>query len=201
MPKEEKPKPKKPAAPAANPKAKSAAKVKTKANKPAEPKSKENPKPKVKRTEKGQFLPGNQEGNKFEKGNKAAEIWTEETITPLLTKMWDSLVMGHEEEQGNFVRANDIKTIQEICIMHDVDPDMWAYFKEKFEKVPGVMRIIKKILAVLEARLVYSGTAMDIFVMKNHYGYKDKFESDLTTNGESLNKGFYGLLKEVSQTK
>lgn len=138
------------------------------------------------RTAKGHFLPGNTEGVPFEKGNKAAEIWTEQTVTAKLLEMWDTLVLGHQEENGNYIRANDVKTIQEICLMHDVDPDMWAYFKEKFKNAPGVMRIIKKILWVLEARLIYSGQAVDIFVMKNHYGYSDKKESDITSGGKPI---------------
>ena len=155
--------------------------------KPAQ-KGKQPPKKKTvpKRTPKGQFLPGNKEGKKFEMGNKAAEIWTEQTISVLLTKIWDTVVKGYEGAGGNYVRANDIKTIQEVCLMHDIDSDMWSYWKDKFKDVPAVMRLIKKILNVLEARLIYSGSTMDIFVMKNHYGYADKRDTDVTSGGKPL---------------
>lgn len=145
---------------------------------------------KPQRNKKGQFLPGNQEGVKFTEGNKEAEKWTPEATTELLTKMWTTLTEGNEDANGNFVRANDIKTLAEICLMHDLDPDTWAYIKKKHEENPDVLRIIKKILWVIETRLVYSGQTMDIFVLKNHYDYSDIKKTEVTgKDGKPLNNG------------
>lgn len=70
--------------------------------------------------------------------------------------------------------------------MHDIDKAMWSYWKKKFEGVPAVVKLINKITDVLEARLIYSGQGMDIFVLKNHYGYSDKKETDVTSGGKPL---------------
>lgn len=116
---------------------------------------------------------------KFIKGAKAAEKWTTETVTEILEKMLFQLSTnddGELPENKNIIRSNDIKLIQEICLMNDIDPDLWAYWKEKFKKNKPISRLIKKILWILEARLIYSGQMMDLFVMKNHYGYADKTE-------------------------
>ena len=141
------------------------------------------------------------EQGKFIEGNKAAEKWTESATIELLSQMWATLTDGHEDVNGNFVRANDIKTIQEVCLMHDIDPDTWAYLYTKHRDSPSVLRLIKKIKWVLEARLIYAGNTMDIFVLKNHYDYEDKNKAEVTgKDGQDLNKGYYDLIREL-QTK
>lgn len=164
------------------------------------PKKRAKPKGKPKRNNKGQFLPGNREGTKFTEGNKEAEKWTPEATTELLIKMWDTLTEGHEDMNGNFIRANDIKTVAEVCLMHDIDPDTWTYIKKKHEENPDVFRIIKKILWVVEHRLVYSGQAMDMFVLKNHYGYKDVRQQEI---GNKDDKPFktYNKTKTIDYSK
>ena len=42
---------------------------------------------------------------------------------------------------------------------------------------------IKKIKKVCELRLSYSGQVMDIFHLKNHFGYTDKKEVENTIKG------------------
>lgn len=121
------------------------------------------------------------------KGNKLAEKWTEATVLPILEKMWKDLSSDDDGEPSkNPIRANDVKTLGEICLMHDVTYDQWEYWKEKFRDVEPVSRIFKKIEWVLENRLIYSGQFMDIFVLKNKYGYADKKEVDHTTAGEKM---------------
>lgn len=124
----------------------------------------------------------------FVTGNKAAEKWTEKSVIKLLESMWQTVATSEESDQlpTNPVRANDIKTIAEICLIHDVCPDTWTYFGRKFSESPAVLRLIKKIKWVIESRMIYSGQTMDIFVLKQHYDYTDKKELDLTTNGKSL---------------
>lgn len=126
---------------------------------------------------------------KFVEGNKAAVKWTETTVAEIMQKMWATLTAGHEDENGNFVRANDIKTLAEICLMHDVSKQRWSEWKRDFAKVESVSELIKKIEWVIETRLVYSGQTMDIFVLKNHYNYRDKSETDITSGGESIRSG------------
>ena len=145
--------------------------------------------------------------NKFKKGQKAAEKWTEVTTMDILTKMWETTIKGIEDADGNPVRANDIKTIQEICLIHDVDSDLWAYLKTKFKENKIILRLTKRITDILEARMIYSGQTMDIFVMKNHYGYSDRQElAQVKKNGEDVEpiisiKQFFGQSIEIKENE
>lgn len=123
----------------------------------------------------------------FVKGNKAAEKWTVETVLQKLDEMWQ--VVATDDEGGkprNPIRANDIKTLAEVCLMCGVGRDTWAYFSDKFKDEPAVLRIIKNIEWVLEQRVIYSGQTMDIFVLKNKYGFSDRQELDHTTKGKEI---------------
>jgi hypothetical protein len=135
--------------------------------------------------------PGRNEEGKFIEGNKAAEKWTEKTVLTKLQEIWATLVKDEDDEVNkNVVRSNDIKTLAEVCLMNGISKQRWSEWKEKFgeKKVENavnedysesVSELIKNIEWVIETRLVYSGGTMDIFVLKNHYGYKDNRELDL----------------------
>lgn len=129
----------------------------------------------IKKTaKKGSSKPGT-----FQPGQKAAEKWTEKTVLTIMQSMWETVATNEEGEiDKNPIRANDIKTLAEICLIHDVCPDTWAYWSNKFKETQSILRLIKKIEWVIEHRMIYSGQFMDIFVLKNKYGYKDKKEVD-----------------------
>lgn len=145
--------------------------------------------PKKKAKQKAEQKKDRSKTGRFTKGNKAAEKWTVESVTQILQEMWRTVAT---DDEGNIaknpVRANDIKTLAEICLIHDVGHDTWSYWADKFKDEPSVLRIIKKIEWVLENRMVYSGQTMDIFVLKNKYGYNDQRAMDLTTKGKELPK-------------
>lgn len=125
-------------------------------------------------------------------GNNAAEKWTEGTVLPILENIWDKLTEGSEDVGGNVVRANDMKLATEVRLMFGVTKQRWKEWKDKFTTEgtehfsDTVSDLIKKIEEVLEARLIYSGQTMDIFVLKNHYDYADKTQTDLTTKGKAI---------------
>ena len=135
---------------------------------------------------RGNTRKGVNEKGQFVIGNKAAEKWTQKTTVEALQKIIASLSDG-VDDKGNIVRANDIKLLGEVCLMNGIDPDTWSYLREKFKKNKTVLRLVGSIQQILECRLIYSGGMMDMFILKNHYKYKDKHEVDTTTNGESLN--------------
>ncbi|MDR1199992.1 MAG: hypothetical protein LBK94_13450 [Prevotellaceae bacterium] len=126
------------------------------------------------RSSKGQFL----------KGNKEAEKWDEKNVSKKLDQIWDVLTKPIEDaDENNPVRANNIKTLAECCLMVDVTKNEWDYFLKKFtDENSAVFRKIKNILWLLEARLIYSGETIDIFCLKNHYRYTDKNEVKMSGN-------------------
>lgn len=156
----------------------------------------------------------NSSKNWFIPGNKAAEIWTEATVLPKLEAIWKTLTTdkdGKVPSDGNIVQVNKIKLLGEVCLMHKITRQRWNEWKAKFtdksndiaeknnnysEKITELMDAIKWLL---ECRLNYSTTVMDIFILKNFYGYKDQQQVDATTKGESLNDNlFFKFLKETS---
>src|SRR5438045_1846292 len=72
----------------------------------------------------------------FKEGNKAAEKWTEETVLPVLQKMYNTLV--HDDITGqaadNPVRANNIKLQKEICLMSGITGYIYTDWKNRFAK-------------------------------------------------------------------
>ncbi|MBO9657505.1 MAG: hypothetical protein J7527_01640 [Chitinophagaceae bacterium] len=136
-----------------------------------------------------QFKPGNKAGKKFEKGNTAALVWTAEKVEETLRKMWDTLTTDeYGDKPSNPIRANDIKTLAEPCLIHGVSKQRISEWEKDFKDVPAVAELLKNIKWVIETRLMYSGTFMDIFVMKNHYDYVDKKDVDHTTKGKAINQ-------------
>lgn len=133
---------------------------------------------------------------RFKKGNSVAVKWTEKTILPELEKILEVLT---EDDSGldnnNPVRANDIKFAEEAVMCTDVNLNSWEYwntteFQKKLPKESPVFALLKKIKKICELRLGYSGETMDIFMLKNHYGYLDRIDSnnktDITTQGNAI---------------
>lgn len=121
----------------------------------------------------------------FAKGNQIARKWTEETIIPELEKILAVLTNDDSGDGSNPVRANDIKLAEEAVMCTDVCLNSWEYwntteFQKTLPKDSSVFVLIKRIKTICEYRLCYCGAAMDMFVLKNHYGYKDKTEQEIT---------------------
>lgn len=125
--------------------------------------------------------------------NQNAKKWTDKKIIEALTNIKGVLI---EDASGevNPIRANDIKFIEEACMCAGVSIWSWCYFLDlmkagRFPDGSPVFQLIKEIKKICELRLCYSGTTMDIFLLKNHYQYNDgvaKSEVDVTTKGQPL---------------
>lgn len=132
---------------------------------------------------------------RFLKSNQIAVKWTEKTIIPELNKIL--VVLGTDDsgdnDGTNLVRANDIKYAEEAVMCANVPLTAWDYwnsakFAKSIKEDSSVFLLIKKIKKICELRLSYSGQVMDLFHLKNHYGYKDKTETDITTGGDKINE-------------
>jgi hypothetical protein len=121
---------------------------------------------------------------RFNKGNNEAKKWNEKNVLQKLDQIWKLLIKPtNEDEEYNPVRANNIKTLAECCLISDVTKNEWDYFLKRFtDENSAVFRKIKNILWVLEARHIYSGETIDIFCLKNHYKYTDKNEVKMSGN-------------------
>jgi hypothetical protein len=117
----------------------------------------------------------------FQLGNKAAERWTEIKAISVLTHILSNLWMDEKtgKQGANPVRANRIKLRKEACMIGGITERQWAHIKTKFTNKNSryfseqVFTLVLKLEETCECRLAYSGTAMDIFLLKTHYGYSD----------------------------
>jgi hypothetical protein len=152
----------------------------------------------AKRGRKGKQGGGEEECRAFVpyKKNTNAVKWTEDVVIEKLNEIMarlteDEDTPGHWPE--NPVRANTIKFQKEVCLMVGISAKTYTEWKEKFCKTErrdyttnemgpnetfseAVSELIQKISDICECRLQYSGTVMDIFVLKNHYGMADSID-------------------------
>lgn len=111
------------------------------------------------------------------KGNSNNLKWTEEKAFQFVEDVYEYI---KENEDCIFIG----EPITELGWY----TQLWSYLKDKFD-----FELIKRCESVLEARLVKLGVTnksnatMTIFTLKNHYDWRDKKETDITTKGESLN--------------
>ena len=156
--------------------------------------------------------PNRDKGGKFKPGHKVKEIWTEAVVLQQATAVWNTLTTdsdGKQPEDKNMVRANDIKYLYEALIMNDITKQRWSEWYDKFAKKinedktinplhsPAIAELFGKIKMLLECRLSYSGSSMDMLHLKKHFDYKEEIHVDNTTKGESVNNPFYELLKQT----
>jgi hypothetical protein len=120
--------------------------------------------------------------NRFKCGNKAAEKWPAKRalsiLNIMLDRLWTSEITGHRNP--NPVEANTKKFRKELCLLVRLTDRQWQHIKRKFGNDSSanfneeVSTIIEKIEDTLECRLMYSGTPMDIMILKTHYNSKNK---------------------------
>lgn len=137
---------------------------------------------KITRNPDGTIIKAEGVGIPFEPGNNVAQKWTVETVRPILENILATLSEGKEDQNGNLVRANDIKLAGEVRLMHGVTKQRWNEWKQKFSDSPEVSDLMEVISEILECRLLYSGTRMDEVILKNHYDYKDARQTEVTGN-------------------
>ena len=112
----------------------------------------------------------------FDVGNKAAEKWTLSETTILFDKAIDL--------------SKKAITLTDIAIELDLYPNIFDYLVEKF---PEFISKKKEILKHIENN-TYKGAlngdfvpSVAIFGLKNNHGWKDRTETDITTNGKEIN--------------
>ena len=133
----------------------------------------------------------------FKEGNKSAEKWTIETVSPYIEKVYQILTES-DEDNTNPVRANDIKYLEEAVLCAGVNISSWYYWLQLFDegklsKEEAVFKLIKSMKKICELRLSYSGSTMDIFHLKNHYDYRDATQQEIKHN---IHKDIDGFLIE-----
>lgn len=93
-----------------------------------------------------------------------------------------------------------ILTNKDIVYLGEVFEDLpysrqrFSEWEKSFEENDEISDTIKKIKGILESRVNVGAlksklnATIAIFNLKNNYGWKDKTEMDLTTNGKDINK-------------
>jgi len=109
------------------------------------------------------------------------EKYTKEFVLLELTNMLNELVDSPE-----------VVILGELFNKRDYSAQRFSEWEEKFKKDDEISESIKRIKSTLETRLNSGGLrgklnpTMTIFNLKNNYGWRDKTETDLTTNGKDL---------------
>ena len=112
-------------------------------------------------------------------GNKYAEKWTEEKVLEKLEHIHERVINEKIPFVGIIFR--DMGLYREL----------WYHWKKRFQDNSKVINLIKKIEENLEANIVESGlygktnNTMSIFVLKAHYGWKDKQYIDAEVSGSN----------------
>lgn len=110
---------------------------------------------------------------KFQKGNKAGEVWTKE----LAIKFFQELLEYVQENE----KCRSMATATSKLGQYETLPQ---YLKKRFELDNNEFEPIKKIQAILKGRLIEQGldnavnNAMAIFVLKNDYDMSDKVTNE-----------------------
>ena len=108
--------------------------------------------------------------------------YTKEFVTEELKGMLVDL----EKNEGIYLLGDLIN------FKKDYPRQVFSEWEKKFKDDQEISNSIKKIRAILEDRINKGGlnnklnATMVIFNLKNHYGWKDKNETDLTSLGRQL---------------
>lgn len=136
---------------------------------------------KPQRSEKGTFIVGWEQ----------TKVYPPDVALALFQKIFDKLIEDEGTSEPNLinpVRANTIKLLKEACLCCGISHSCYRRLKRIYctardqngDQNPlynaTIVALIEKIEEICEMRLVYSGNFMDIFVLKNHYGYVDRQE-------------------------
>lgn len=134
-----------------------------------------------KRSEKGTFLIGHEYALKY----------PPLVAKSLFERIYQTLIKDegtNELNLDNPVRANTIKLIKEACLCCGISHKCYIRLRRIYctradeygDQNPlfdaAIVELVEKIEEICEARLSYSGQFMDIFILKNHYGYVDRQE-------------------------
>lgn len=131
---------------------------------------------------------------KFKEGNKAAQKWTEETVTPYLERI--------KEYSTN----DDCYWLGSALVKEGLYKEVWAYWKDIFKENETVFKSIKAIDQIFEDKLfkmalngTYNST-VSIFGLKNNHDWKDKQEIEQTHHINDLKSSNSQLFKSDTDT-
>jgi hypothetical protein len=125
-------------------------------------------------------------------GNKNAEKWTEEKALKLGNEIlkWvsqDPIIRSTDQGKLSIVSANLF--ISKYLIQHNYCHTLTSELAKKYKSFATVLLKIKK-LQEIKINSLGLFKLLDPGLVKfnliNHYGYKDKTQTDLTSNGEKL---------------
>lgn len=135
--------------------------------------------------------PGRSERGTFIIGHELTKEYPPALALSLFQRIYDKLIEDEGTSEPNLinpVRANTIKLIKEACLCCGISHACYRRLKRIyctqrdqngddnpiFDKT--IVTLVEKIEEICESRLAYSGQFMDIFILKNHYGYVDRQE-------------------------
>ena len=131
------------------------------------------------------------------KKTQLPEVITSEVVKPEVVKKGRPLVWTEEkvmklgEDLYNWM-IEDEKNIWFETFLYENGGIYHQFISEMCKKYPSFSDVIKKCKKLQEAKLINSAlnnktnTAMTIFLLKNHHGYKDKQEQDVNHKGDGI---------------
>lgn len=114
------------------------------------------------------------------KGNINAEKWTLEATNELFDNILEYIINDEK-----------CRSISEAAIEVGEYEHLVMYLENKYSEIDFTS--IKKAREIVKNRLVNQGldgkanSTMAIFILKNNHGMTDKQQTDITTNGNSIN--------------
>jgi len=115
-------------------------------------------------------------------GNKNAEKWTEQTVLERIMQI-----------ESDAKEDSDKYTLSSLSKTAGVTVQWWSEMANKFIENKVVSEAMQRIEDLIENRIIndtMTGKArssnFSIFLLKNKFGYKDKTEQDITTQGEKV---------------
>ena len=109
-------------------------------------------------------------------------------------------------ELGNMIAElgidDSIVILGELFNTRDYSMQRFSEWEDKFKNDDRISESIKRIKSILETRLNIGGLkgklnpTMTIFNLKNNYGWKDKTETDVTSNGKDISMPIVRIIDE-----
>jgi hypothetical protein len=133
------------------------------------------------------------------KGNKYNEKWTEETVLEAVESILDLTENGipvYDDDGETVIQREEVLWIGQPLAKIGLYRELWAYWKNKFDKETQVFKAIKKVETILETKLVLKGFSsrspvMSIFLLKTNYGMREDIPGTVD-NPISLNVKWLG---------
>jgi len=136
------------------------------------------------RNEKGQFVIGNY---------ASAKKWkTQEELQEAVDAYFQECDNNEVHVSKDGTRIFEPYTVEGLALVLDCDMDTLLNYQKKEGYEPYFGTIKRAKLKIQKQKLIngyvgLSNSTLTIFDLKNNHGYKDKNETDLTSNGKNIN--------------